>query len=191
MTQLSPPRDGRALRILGPRLAPRLAPHVNGWLAAAAIGLALTGAGVLWVTTAHTLAAQGLRINQRVTQRQDLLQRRAAARLHLAAARHPARLEARARDLGFSPHPGATRLLVPQDGPDPRPGFASGSPLAIQDATWARQKARQEKPRAAGWRARLAGVLPWPARDDATAASRVGAESDAHANAPPGEETGP
>lgn len=187
MTQLSPPRDGRAMRLPVQRLVPRLAPRVNGWLAAAAIGLALTGAGVLWVTTAHTLAAQGLRINQRVTQRQDLLQRRAAARLHLAAARHPARLEARARDLGFAPHPGATRLLVAQDGQDPRPGFASGSPLAIQGAT----RARQEVPRAAGWRARLAGALPWPAPDDPSAPPGAGAATDAPAIAPPGADTGP
>lgn len=74
--------------------------------------IALTVAGMIWIALGSMIAETGLRINQRVTDRQELLARRAAARLSLAYTTHPDTLDARARALGFGPRPDALALEI-------------------------------------------------------------------------------
>ena len=96
--------------------------------------LALTLAGVFWVSLGTSIAETGLRINQTVTARQALLTRRAAARLHLAQLTHPDALDTRARAMGFGPrHDEGAMAIVIAPGTQPVPAIpVAQRPLAFR-----------------------------------------------------------
>jgi hypothetical protein len=91
-------------------------------LVACAMVAVLAAAGLLWLQQSSALATTGQRIWSLDRERQALLERRSEALLAYAAATDPARLEARARALGFAPV-GQTQVLAV-------PSFPAGAVVA-------------------------------------------------------------
>jgi len=102
-------------------------------LAAAVVA---TVAILIWIGVGNRTAGVGVRINVLVAQRQQLLTRRAEARIRLAEATHPETLDKRARALGL--RPGAVGddesplvVALPAGDPAVEP-FGTDSVLAIR-----------------------------------------------------------
>jgi hypothetical protein len=96
----------------------------------------LTLAGLLWVSLASRLFETGLRINDLVTTRQTLLEQRAAARLHHAAATDPRQLRSRAAEMGFGPDGSGQGIAVavPADESGMAPPGSSALSLSVHPA---------------------------------------------------------
>jgi hypothetical protein len=133
------------------------------WLPWVVAALALTGAGVLWLTQSSALAATGRRIARLELRRQELAQRRSAGLIALAAATDPQRLEARALALGFGPAERVEYLTVPAPAdPDPGAGTVAGLDAASPLAIVLRNESR-EPPAAPGEMVRLLSKQARPA----------------------------
>lgn len=137
-------------------------------LARALAAAAATGIALVWVTVANDLASRGMRINEHITRRQELIMERAAARTALGIASDPRRLAQRAVALGLEA-PGEVAIVVATVDPDAavsaRPPAApdDDSPLALR-----LDGARRDAPPAT-WHARLMTIEGWRARSEGSA----------------------
>lgn len=156
-TAASPGDPARGLAGIGPR-----------GLAGALAVSAATLVALAWVTVANDLAARGMRINEQITRRQELIMERAAARTALGIASDPRRLALRAAEMGLAApnevtivvatiDPGAAMAARAPSAPD------ADSPLALRLDSSRRDAAPQT------WRARLMAIDGWRARPEADA----------------------